>query len=122
MGTIRWYEGMRVRGWWQRKGETGENAYTTMSAIRPTPLLRRLVHLDVLDNQVPRVQALGVGVGLGILEQAKQELGGFDGPARFGDAELFACFCFSIHGRLRQPFIVLSSLPQGISRRKEEGT
>lgn len=61
------------------KGET----YTTVSAIRPTPLLRRLVHLDVLDDQVSRVQALGVGVGFGVLEQAEEELGGFDGPARF---------------------------------------
>lgn len=66
-------------------------AYTTMSAIRPTSLLRRLVHLDVLDDQVPRVQALCVGVGFGILEQAEEKLGGFDGPAGFGDAELFAC-------------------------------
>lgn len=66
--------------------------YTTVSAIRPTSLLRRLVHLDMLDDQVPRVEALGVGVGLGVLEQAEEELGGFDGPTGFGDAELFAYF------------------------------
>ena len=62
-----------------------------MRAVGSTTLLRRLVHLDVLHDQVPRVEALGVGVGLGVLEQAEEELGGFLGPAGAGDAELFAC-------------------------------
>lgn len=68
----------------------GIKTYPSMRAIGPTSLFRRLVHLDVLDDQVARVEALGVGVGLGVLEQAEEELGGFDGPAGFGDAELFA--------------------------------
>ena len=67
-----------------------------MRTIRPPPLLRRLIHLDVLHDQIPRVQTLGVGVGLGVLEQAEQELGGFLGPAGAGDAELFACVMFPL--------------------------
>lgn len=73
-----------------------------MCAICPTSLLRRLVHLDVLDDQIPRIQTLGVGIGFCILEQTEEELGGFDGPAGFGDAELFACVRKTLeyeHGR-----------------------
>ena len=65
--------------------------YTTMRTIGPTTLLGRLVDLDMLHDQIPRVEPLGIGVGLGVLEQAEEELGGFLGPARAGDAELFAC-------------------------------
>jgi len=65
--------------------------YTTMGAIRPTPLLGRLVHLDVLDDQVARVEPLGVSIRFGVLEQAQQELGGFFRPPRFRYAKLFAC-------------------------------
>ena len=46
-----------------------------MSAIGSPPLFGRLVDLDVLDDQVARVQAFGVGVGFGVLEQAEEELG-----------------------------------------------
>lgn len=62
-----------------------------MSTVCASPLLGRLVDLDVLDNQVAGVQALGVGVGLGVLEQTEEELGGLDGPASLADAELLAC-------------------------------
>lgn len=61
-----------------------------MSAVGATALLGRLVDLDVLDDQVAGVEAFGVGVRFGILEQAEEELGGLFGPAGFGDAELFA--------------------------------
>ena len=61
-----------------------------MSTVRPPPLLGRLVDLDVLDDQVAGVQTLGIRVGLGVLEQAEQELGGLDGPAGFADTELLA--------------------------------
>lgn len=40
--------------------------YTTMSTVRASPLLGRLVHLNVLDDQITRVQPLGVGVGFGV--------------------------------------------------------
>lgn len=68
------------------RGET----YTTVSTIRPTSLLRRLVHLDMLHDQISRIQALRIGVGFRVLEEAEEEFGGFDRPARFRDAELFA--------------------------------
>ena len=62
-----------------------------MSAVCPSPLLGRLVDLDVLDDQVAGVEALGVGVGLGVLEQREQELGRLYRPAGARDAELLAC-------------------------------
>ena len=63
---------------------------TTVSTVRASPLLGSLVDLDVLDDQVAGIQTLGVGIGLGVLEQAEQELGGLDGPAGFGDTELLS--------------------------------
>ena len=65
--------------------------YTTMRTVCTTTLLGRLVDLDVLDDQVAGVETLGVGVGFGVLEEREEEGGGFLGPARAGDAELFAC-------------------------------
>ena len=62
-----------------------------MSTIRSSPLLRRLVDLNALDNQVAGIETFSVGVGFGVLEQADEEFGGFLGPAGFADAELFAC-------------------------------
>lgn len=62
-----------------------------MSTIRTATLLGRLVDLDVLDDQVAGVEAFGVGVCFRVLEEAEEELGGFFGPAGFGDAELFSC-------------------------------
>ena len=64
---------------------------TTVSTVCAPPLLRSLVDLNVLDDQVAGVETLGIGIGLGVLEQAEQELGGLDGPAGLGDTELFAC-------------------------------
>ena len=65
-----------------------------MSTIGTTTLLRRLVDLDVLDDQVPGVEAFGVGVCFGVFEEREQEFGGFLGPAGARDAELFACGVF----------------------------
>lgn len=62
-----------------------------VGAVGAAALLGGLVHLDVLDDQLRRVEPLGVGVGFGVFEQADQEFGGFDGPASLGDAKLFAC-------------------------------
>ena len=62
-----------------------------MSTVCSSSLLRRLVHLDVLDHQVTRVETFGVGVGFGIAEEVQEEFGGFDGVARAGDTECFAC-------------------------------
>jgi len=71
-----------------------------MCTVGAAALLGRLVDLDVLDDQVAGVQALGVGVCLGVLEEREEECGGFLGPAGAGDAELFACvrYCVSYSG------------------------
>ena len=61
-----------------------------MSTISTTALLGRLVDLDVLDDEVSGVEALGVGVCFCVFEEAEEEFGGFLGPAGAGDAELFA--------------------------------
>ena len=65
-----------------------------MSTIGSPSLFGRLIHLDVLDDEVACVEAFGVGVCFGVFEEGEEELGGFDGPAGFGDAELFACFVY----------------------------
>jgi len=62
-----------------------------MGTVCASPLLGGLVDLDVLDDQVASIETLGVGVGLGVLEQTEKELGGLDGPAGLGDTELLAC-------------------------------
>ena len=62
-----------------------------MSTISTTTLLRRLINLDMLDDQIAGIEALCVGVGFCVFEQAEEEFGGLLGPARFRDAELFSC-------------------------------
>jgi hypothetical protein len=66
------------------------NTYTTVGTVRPSALLGGLVDLDVLDNQGASVEALGIGVGLSILKEVEEVLGGLDGPAGSGDTELLA--------------------------------
>jgi hypothetical protein len=65
--------------------------YAAVSAVCPAALLGRLIDLDVLDNQVASVETLGIGVGLSVLKEAEEELGGLLGPPGAGDAELLAC-------------------------------
>ena len=62
-----------------------------MSTVCTTTLLRRLVDLDVLDDQVASVQALGVGVCFCVLKESEEMFGRLDGPAGAGDTKLFAC-------------------------------
>jgi len=59
----------------------------TVSAVCAAALLGRLVHLDVLDEQVRGVEALGVGVGFGVAEEVEDVLGGLFGPAGAVGAE-----------------------------------
>jgi hypothetical protein len=65
--------------------------YATVGTVSAPTLLGRLVDLDVLDDQVAGVQTLGVGVGLGVLEESDEDLSGLDGPAGPGDTERLAC-------------------------------
>jgi len=62
-----------------------------MGTIRSAALLWGLVDLDVLDNEVGSVEALGFGVGLGVLQKAEQELSRLDGPPGTRNAKLLAC-------------------------------
>lgn len=71
-----------------------------MSAVCAAALLGCLVDLNVLDNQVAGVQTLGVGVGLGVLEERREKLGALDGPASLAHTELLACDKVSVYGIL----------------------
>lgn len=77
--------------------------YTAVSAVCAPSLLGGLVDLNVLDDQVGGVEALGVGVGLSVLEQTEDELGALDGPAGLGNTESLACVEVSpAHANMRQ--------------------
>ena len=62
-----------------------------MSTVGTSATLGGLVDLNVLDDEVAGVKTLGVGVGLGVLQQSEQLLGGLDRPASLGDTESLAC-------------------------------
>lgn len=62
-----------------------EWTYATVGTVCATALLGGLVDLDVLDDQVAGVETLGIGVGLGVLEETEKELGRLDGPPGAGD-------------------------------------
>jgi hypothetical protein len=61
-----------------------------VSTVCASSLLWCLVNLDVLDDEVRGIEALGVGVGFGVLEETEKELGGLDWPAGTGDTHLLA--------------------------------
>jgi hypothetical protein len=61
-----------------------------MGTVCTSSLLWCLVDLDVLDDEVGGVEALGVGVGFGVLEEPEEELGRLNWPAGTGNAHLLA--------------------------------
>lgn len=61
-----------------------------MGTVCASAAFRGLVDLDVLDDKIAGVEALGVGIGLGVFEKTKQEFGGLDRPAGLADTPLFA--------------------------------
>jgi len=63
---------------------------TTVGTVCPSSLLGSLVDLDVLDNKSTGVETLGISVGLSVLEETEEELGGLLGPSSLGDTELLA--------------------------------
>lgn len=92
-----------------------------MGTVGSAALLGGLVDLDVLDDQGTGVEALGIGVGLGVLEELEQELGGLDGPPGAGHTPLLAyllssvslpnctvCKVRFIHDRMWRSFVVSS--------------
>jgi hypothetical protein len=62
-----------------------------VGTVGSSALLGGLVDLDVGDDQVGGVKTLEVSVGLSVLEETEQELGGLDGPAGTGDTLRLAC-------------------------------
>jgi len=68
----------------------GIETYTTVSTVCSSTLLRGLVDLDVLNDQVAGIETLGVCVCLGVLEETKKELGGLDWPSSAGNTKLLA--------------------------------
>lgn len=82
--------------------------YATVGTVCPAALLGGLVDLDVLDDQVAGVKTLGVGVGLGVLEEREEELSALHGPAGLGDTELLA-FTSRISIRCSRPRLCVFS-------------
>lgn len=64
-----------------------KGAYATVSTVCSSPLFWCLVDLNVLDDQVASIEALGIGVCLCILEESEKKLSRLDGPASAGDTE-----------------------------------
>ena len=58
----------------------------TVGTVRPPAHVGSAVDLDVVDDEVVGVEALVLGVGLRVLEEVEQELGGLLGPATLGGA------------------------------------
>lgn len=79
-----------------REKSLGGRTYTTVSTVGTSATLGGLVDLNVLDDEVAGVKTLGVGVGLGVLQQSEQLLSGLDGPASLGDTESLACIPLDI--------------------------
>lgn len=77
-------------GWYSCQEQVGFLTYTTVGTVGSSALLGSLVDLDVLDNQVASVKTLGVGVGLGVLQELEEELGRLDGPSGAGNTPLLA--------------------------------
>lgn len=50
------------------------------------PHLRSLLDDNVLDEELVLVEAVDLSVGLGVLDEGKEELGRLDGPATLDDA------------------------------------
>jgi hypothetical protein len=72
-----------------------------------------LIDLDVLDDEVAGVETLGVGVGLGVLEETEEEFSGLDGPASPGDTEGLAyCSCLLASMAIMLDCDAVSKLPR----------
>jgi len=48
---------------------------TTMCTVGSSALLWSLIDLDVLDNQIARVKALGIRICFSVLQETEEELG-----------------------------------------------
>ena len=60
------------------------DSHSTVSSVSPPPGLWGLVDDNVSDNELINSEVLGVGVGLGVLQQAGDESDRLLGPSTFG--------------------------------------
>lgn len=54
-----------------------------MGTIRSPSLFRRLVDLDVLDDEIRGVKSLGIGICFSVFQESDKEFGGFYGMTSF---------------------------------------
>lgn len=58
-----------------------------MGTVSPPPGLGGLLNDNVLDDQLLDVEVLGIGVGLGVLEETENELDRLLGPSTCSECE-----------------------------------
>jgi hypothetical protein len=63
-----------------------------VSTVGSSALVRGLVDLDVLNDEVAGIETLGVGVRFGVLQEREEECGRLLGPPGSGDTELLSCY------------------------------
>ena len=61
-----------------------------MSTVSATTLLGSLVDLDMLNDEVTRIQALCIRVRLSVLKEGEEMFSRFDRPSGAGDTELLS--------------------------------
>jgi hypothetical protein len=100
--------------------------YTTVGTVSAAAALGSLVNLDALDDQVASVETLGVGVGLSVLEEVEEVLGGLDGPASLADTELLACrrrwSVDLFHARSHTEFLAATVPPKNAHKSTQKST
>jgi len=64
--------------------------YTTVGTVCPSALLRGLVDLNVGDDKIGVIETLGVGIGLSVAEETKEELSRLFRPTSAGNTELLS--------------------------------
>jgi len=75
-----------------------------VGTVCPSALLRGLVDLNVGDDEVGVIETFGVGIGLSVAEETKEELSRLLGPTSAGNTELFSYI------NLRQHTPIISKL------------
>jgi len=56
---------------------------SAVGSVCSSSLFRCLVDLDVLNQQIVRVEAFRISIGLSVLEKSKEEFGGLDWVSGF---------------------------------------
>jgi hypothetical protein len=93
--------GPKIRQYWLK------STYTTVGTVCSATLLRCLVDLNVLDDQIASVHTLRICVCFGVLKESEKMFGGLYGPTSTSDAELLAYWVVTNTGQR----FVLPKLP-----------